>query len=135
MRKYTIHSKYLTFATMGNTIGKIFKLTTFGESHGKAIGGIIDGCPASLDIDVDFIQTQKEKKNNLNILEPDKEKVIQNSNEKIVLTKDILKEKDLKEEIIIIKKNDTFSKIIDPFFDTISTASFCATEELHATKQ
>ena len=47
---------------MGNAIGKIFKLTTFGESHGKAIGGIIDGCPAGLDIDVDFIQAQLEKR-------------------------------------------------------------------------
>ena len=33
---------------MGNTFGKSFKLTTFGESHGLAIGGIIDGCPAGL---------------------------------------------------------------------------------------
>jgi chorismate synthase len=47
---------------MGNTIGKIFKLTTFGESHGKAIGGIIDGCPAGLDIDVDLIQAQLDKR-------------------------------------------------------------------------
>ena len=62
MRKYTIHSKYLTFATMGNTIGKIFKLTTFGESHGKAIGGIIDGCPAGLQVDVDFVQQQLDKR-------------------------------------------------------------------------
>ena len=45
MRKYTIHSKYLIFAIMGNSIGKFFKLTTFGESHGIAIGGVIDGCP------------------------------------------------------------------------------------------
>ena len=35
---------------MGNTFGKIFNLTTFGESHGTAIGGIIDGCPSGLDI-------------------------------------------------------------------------------------
>ena len=47
---------------MGNAIGKIFKLTTFGESHGKAIGGIIDGCPSGLDIDVDFIQAQLDKR-------------------------------------------------------------------------
>ena len=31
---------------MGNTFGKLYKLTTIGESHGLAIGGIIDGCPA-----------------------------------------------------------------------------------------
>ncbi|GIV29113.1 MAG: chorismate synthase [Bacteroidia bacterium] len=40
----------------GNTFGKIFQLHTFGESHGKAIGGIIDGCPAGLTIDMNFIQ-------------------------------------------------------------------------------
>ncbi|MCX7728112.1 MAG: chorismate synthase [Bacteroidia bacterium] len=40
----------------GNTFGKIFKLHTFGESHGKAIGGIIDGCPAGLKLDAEFIQ-------------------------------------------------------------------------------
>lgn len=42
----------------GNTFGKQFKLTTFGESHGKALGGIIDGCPAGLE--VDFIAIQEE---------------------------------------------------------------------------
>ena len=35
----------------GNTFGKIFKVTTFGESHGKALGCIIDGCPPNLKID------------------------------------------------------------------------------------
>lgn len=42
----------------GNTFGKIFQLHSFGESHGKAIGGIIDGCPAGLDIDITFIQNE-----------------------------------------------------------------------------
>lgn len=42
----------------GNTFGKLFQLTTYGESHGKAIGGIIDGCPAGLEIDIDYIQLQ-----------------------------------------------------------------------------
>ena len=32
----------------GNTFGKIFKITTFGESHGSALGGIIDGVPAGI---------------------------------------------------------------------------------------
>ncbi len=40
----------------GNSFGKIFKLTTFGESHGAAIGGIIDGCPAGLEIDTEKVQ-------------------------------------------------------------------------------
>lgn len=40
----------------GNTLGTLFRLTTFGESHGKALGGIIDGCPAGLNLDLDAIQ-------------------------------------------------------------------------------
>lgn len=42
----------------GNTFGHLFKLTSFGESHGDAIGGIIDGCPAGLSVDFDFIQQE-----------------------------------------------------------------------------
>ena len=41
-----------------NTFGRIFRLTTFGESHGAAIGGVIDGFPAGIDIDMDFIQQE-----------------------------------------------------------------------------
>ena len=43
---------------MGNTFGTKFKITTFGESHGKAIGVIVDGCPAGLPIDEAFIQRE-----------------------------------------------------------------------------
>ena len=39
-----------------NTFGRIFKLTSFGESHGRGIGGIIDGCPAGLELDIELIQ-------------------------------------------------------------------------------
>ena len=46
----------------GNTFGKIFKLTTFGESHGKAIGGIIDGCPAGVSVDFDKIQYEMDRR-------------------------------------------------------------------------
>ncbi|MBX2959736.1 MAG: chorismate synthase [Flavobacteriales bacterium] len=46
----------------GNTFGNIFKLTTFGESHGVAIGGIIDGCPSGLKIDLNFIQQQLDRR-------------------------------------------------------------------------
>ena len=42
----------------GNTFGKIFKLTTFGESHGVAIGGVIDGCPPGLKLDFGAIQQE-----------------------------------------------------------------------------
>ena len=41
-----------------NTFGNIFRLTSYGESHGAAIGGIIDGCPADISIDMDFIQQE-----------------------------------------------------------------------------
>lgn len=43
---------------MRNTFGNIFTLTTFGESHGKAIGGIVDGMPPGIAIDIDFIQKE-----------------------------------------------------------------------------
>lgn len=43
---------------MRNTYGNIFTLTTFGESHGEAIGGVVDGMPAGIDIDMDFIQAE-----------------------------------------------------------------------------
>ena len=43
---------------MRNTFGNIFTLTTFGESHGAAIGGVVDGMPAGIEIDVDFIQQE-----------------------------------------------------------------------------
>jgi chorismate synthase len=41
-----------------NTFGNIFRLTTFGESHGDAIGGVVDGMPAGIDIDLEFIQQE-----------------------------------------------------------------------------
>ena len=41
-----------------NTFGNIFRLTTFGESHGEAIGGVIDGMPAGIPIDLEFIQQE-----------------------------------------------------------------------------
>ena len=41
-----------------NTFGNLFTLTTFGESHGEAVGGVIDGMPAGIDIDQDFIQQE-----------------------------------------------------------------------------
>ena len=41
-----------------NTFGTIFRLTSFGESHGKGIGGVIDGMPAGIKIEYDFIQNE-----------------------------------------------------------------------------
>lgn len=46
----------------GNSFGKIFKLTTFGESHGSAIGGIIDGCPAGIKLDTEIIQRELDRR-------------------------------------------------------------------------
>jgi len=45
-----------------NTLGRIFRLTSFGESHGGAIGGVIDGCPAGLKIDNDFVQSELDRR-------------------------------------------------------------------------
>ncbi|MEJ1241133.1 chorismate synthase [Chryseolinea sp. T2] len=47
---------------MGNSYGTLFRITTFGESHGPAIGVIIDGCPAGLEIDEAFIQHELERR-------------------------------------------------------------------------
>ncbi|MBT8206148.1 MAG: chorismate synthase [Eudoraea sp.] len=47
---------------MGNTFGKIFKLTTYGESHGTAIGGILEGCPAGLTLDLEAVQGELDKR-------------------------------------------------------------------------
>ena len=46
----------------GNSFGNSFKISTFGESHGEAIGGIIDGCPSGLKLDLDLIQIELSKR-------------------------------------------------------------------------
>jgi len=46
----------------GNSIGQVFKLTTFGESHGPFIGGVIDGCPSGLKIDFEAIQDDLDRR-------------------------------------------------------------------------
>ncbi|OGS71028.1 MAG: chorismate synthase [Flavobacteria bacterium RIFCSPLOWO2_12_FULL_35_11] len=47
---------------MANTFGKIFTLTTFGESHGEAIGGIIDGCPAGIELNLEIVQYEMDRR-------------------------------------------------------------------------
>ena len=47
---------------MSNSYGKLFSITTFGESHGPAIGVVIDGCPAGLEIDEAFIQSELDRR-------------------------------------------------------------------------
>jgi len=47
---------------MSNSFGNLYKLTTFGESHGPAIGGIIDGCPAGIELDIHEIQKELDRR-------------------------------------------------------------------------
>lgn len=47
---------------MGNSFGNILRLTTFGESHGAAIGGVLDGYPAGIPVDTDFIQSELDRR-------------------------------------------------------------------------
>ncbi|MEJ6753544.1 MAG: chorismate synthase [Flavobacteriales bacterium] len=47
---------------MGNSFGNIFKLTSYGESHGSMIGGVVDGCPAGLEINQDLIQKDLDRR-------------------------------------------------------------------------
>lgn len=47
---------------MGNSFGNLFRIHTYGESHGPALGVIIDGCPAGLAIDTDFIQSELDRR-------------------------------------------------------------------------
>ena len=46
----------------GNTFGRLFRLTTFGESHGEAIGGVIDGCPPNVALDFEAIQRELDRR-------------------------------------------------------------------------
>lgn len=47
---------------MHNTFGNLFRLTTFGESHGEAVGGIVDGMPAGIDVDMEYLQHQLDRR-------------------------------------------------------------------------
>ncbi|WP_136465762.1 chorismate synthase [Flagellimonas onchidii] len=46
----------------GNTFGQLFRLTTFGESHGRALGGVIDGCPAGIEVDLEQVQKELDRR-------------------------------------------------------------------------
>ncbi len=46
----------------GNSYGTLFRITTFGESHGDALGGIIDGCPSGIELDFDLIQMEMQRR-------------------------------------------------------------------------
>jgi chorismate synthase len=46
----------------GNTVGQLFRLSSFGESHGPAIGGVVEGCPAGLKLDLEAVQTELDRR-------------------------------------------------------------------------
>ena len=52
----------------GNSFGKIFKVTTFGESHGAALGCIIDGCPPQIELSEADIQEELDRNHLLEIV-------------------------------------------------------------------
>lgn len=90
-----------------NTFGTIFRLTSFGESHGSAIGGIIDGMPSGISIDINFIQ------NELNRRKPGQSKITTKRKEedKIEILSGILEGKTTGTPIaFIIKNEDQISK-------------------------
>ena len=45
-----------------NTFGNLFRVTTFGESHGLALGGVIDGCPAGIELNIELIQKDLDRR-------------------------------------------------------------------------
>ena len=100
---------------MGNSTGKIFRLTTFGESHGVAIGGIIDGCPAGLEFDQESIQNQ------LNRRRPGQSNITTSRDEldKLQILSGVFERKTTGTPIgFIIKNNDAKSKDYSHLKDT-----------------
>ena len=85
----------------GNSIGHIFRLSTFGESHGPAIGGIIEGCPAGLTIDLSFVQNElnRRKPGQSSVTSPRKEE------DKVEFLSGIFEEKTIGTPIAFIIRN------------------------------
>ena len=95
---------------MANTFGQIFKIISFGESHGKAIGGIIDGCPPGISIDYNIIQKQLDRR------KPGQSKITssRNENDKVEFLSGIFDNKTLGTPIgFVIKNNDAKIKDYD----------------------
>ncbi|GIW23612.1 MAG: chorismate synthase [Candidatus Sericytochromatia bacterium] len=88
----------------GNSFGKIFRITTFGESHGNSIGVVIDGCPSNLDIDLDFIKKE------LNRRKPGQSEITTSRKEddEIEILSGIFNGKTIGTPISIIVKNKDF---------------------------
>ena len=95
---------------MANTFGQIFKITSFGESHGKAIGGIIDGCPAGISINFNLVQKQLDRR------KPGQSKITssRNENDEVEFLSGIFDNKTLGTPIgFVIKNNDAKIKDYD----------------------
>jgi len=61
-KSWSLHTNAIKLKTLSNTFGTLFRVTTFGESHGAAIGCIVDGCPAGLNFDLAFIQSELDRR-------------------------------------------------------------------------
>ena len=86
-----------------NTFGTLFRLTSFGESHGAAIGGVIDGMPAGIGIDTDFIQ------NELNRRRPGQSAIVsaRNETDRIEILSGVFEGKSTGTPIGFIVRNET----------------------------
>ena len=99
----------------GSTIGKLFTLTTFGESHGVAIGGIIDGFPANFPIDIDLIQNELDRR------KPGQSKLVtqRKESDEVQFLSGIFEEKSTGSPIgFLIPNNDSKSKDYDHLKDS-----------------
>lgn len=94
----------------GNSFGKILRLTSFGESHGAVVGGVLDGFPAGIEIDINFIQAELDKR------KPAQSEFVSQRSEtdKIEILSGIFKGKSLGTPIgFIIRNKDSQSKDYD----------------------
>jgi len=105
----------LIFVDNMNTIGHLYRLTTFGESHGIAIGGIIDGCPSGVELDFELIQAELDRR------KPGQSSITTQRNEwdKVEFLSGIFEGKTTGTSIgFIIKNKDQKSKDYDHLKDT-----------------
>ena len=110
---------------MGNSFGKLFKLTSFGESHGKIIGGVIDGCPSNIEIDLDYIQNKLDKR------KPGQSDITTDRKEddKLEILSGVFENKTLGTPLAFIVKNNSFDsssyiKIKDFYFSLDENAIY-----------
>jgi chorismate synthase len=90
---------------MSNTFNKIFKVTTFGESHGKAIGAVIDGCPSNIEITENDINNELKRRRPFN----NKYTSQREEEDKAKILSGVYKNKTLGSPICVIVENKNFS--------------------------